>query len=350
MEQTLKAIFRSKYFRVGIGLTISALSLYLALRNVSYREVGILLSQAQWGYIGMALICVFVNVLAKILRWKTLMGAVSQEIGFGKITAAFLAGQALNAVYPARIGDLSRAYITGRNGPEKAFVLGTIALEKVIDLLCYAGLLVLLILLTPMPTWINRSIFGIAGGAIVLVSVIILARNYPTRLLKLLQPIANWRPGWISEQLWEKIIGIFKAGLTSLDVLQERAEYIKVAFYSCLVWGAAFITNYFILLTLQLDLGGVGKMWLASLLVLVSLIVGITIPAVPGRIGIFEYVCVLSLAVFGVVQDAAFSFGVLLHVVVLTPVAAGFICILILGLMGDGNRLGHFPSREIGQD
>jgi glycosyltransferase 2 family protein len=330
----LKVIYQSKYFRLSVGLVIGGLSLYLAIRNVSFKEVGILLSQAKWGYIGLALICVFVNVLAKILRWKTLIGVKNHEIGFGKITAAFLAGQTLNTVYPARIGDLSRAYLTGRDESEKAFVFGTIALEKVVDLLCYAGLLILLILLMPMPGWINRSIFGIAGIAVVLMVVVVLARNYRISQSKFFYPILRWRPRWISERRWERFLGMIKAALSSLDALQGRTDYLKVVFYSFLVWGTAFITNYFILMALQLDLGEKGNLWLASLLVLVSLIVGITIPAVPGRIGIFEYVCVLSLAVFGVVQDAAFSYGVLLHVVVLTPILAGLICIIFLGLMG----------------
>ena len=44
------------------------------------------------------------------------------------------------------------------------------------------------------------------------------------------------------------------------------------------------------------------------LLVLVVLQVGITLPSVPGRIGVFEYLCILSLAVFGVAQQGVGAF------------------------------------------
>jgi uncharacterized membrane protein YbhN (UPF0104 family) len=71
----------------------------------------------------------------------------------------------------------------------------------------------------------------------------------------------------------------------------------------------------------------------ASLLILIALQAGISIPSVPGRIGIFEYICVLALAVFGVGQSTAFGYGVVLHgLVLLTPILAGLVSLSILGL------------------
>ena len=44
-----------------------------------------------------------------------------------------LAGQMLNTVFPARLGDLTRAYVLGGKGPGRSFVLGTVVLEKILD-------------------------------------------------------------------------------------------------------------------------------------------------------------------------------------------------------------------------
>ena len=97
-----------------------------------------------------------------------------------------------------------------------------------------------------------------------------------------------------------------------------------------MIWLAALATNQLILLALDLRLP-----WTASLMVLVVLQVGITLPSVPGRIGVFEYLCILSLAVFGVAQAPALTYGILLHVVVLVPTTlAGLAAIWLLGLSG----------------
>ena len=57
----------------------------------------------------------------------------------------------------------------------------------------------------------------------------------------------------------------------------------------------------------------------ARLLVLIALQAGISLPSIPGRFGIFEYICVLALGSFGVAQPLALSYGLLLHFVVLVP-------------------------------
>jgi uncharacterized membrane protein YbhN (UPF0104 family) len=54
---------------------------------------------------------------------------------------------------------------------------------------------------------------------------------------------------------------------------------------------------------------------------------------VPGRIGIFEYICVLTLAVFGISQSAAFAYGILLHsLVFIPPTLLGLFFLITLGL------------------
>jgi hypothetical protein len=72
---------------------------------------------------------------------------------------------------------------------------------------------------------------------------------------------------------------------------------------------------------------------MASVLVLVTLQAGIAIPSVPGRIGVFEYICVVTLVFLGVDETLAFSFGVVLHALVMLPVVlSGALLFWVLGL------------------
>jgi hypothetical protein len=61
---------------------------------------------------------------------------------------------------------------------------------------------------------------------------------------------------------------------------------------------------------------------------------GISMPSVPGRIGLFEYLCVLTLSLFGVSQEEALSYGIVLHALVFLPT----ILLGVLALMGVGMR------------
>jgi hypothetical protein len=61
-----------------------------------------------------------------------------------------------------------------------------------------------------------------------------------------------------------------------------------------------------------------------------------SLPSVPGRIGIFEYLCVLALGVFNIPESTAFSYGILLHVVALLPQTV--IGLVFLGIMGTTKR------------
>ena len=132
-------------------------------------------------------------------------------------------------------------------------------------------------------------------------------------------------------QSWQAFAGSrLKAGLDRLDALRGKWALLGLSFWSAIIWLAALATNQFMLQALDLDLP-----WTASLLVLVVLQVGITIPSVPGRIGVFEYLCILALAVFGVARAPALSYGILLHGVVLIPTTlAGLVAIWLLGIGG----------------
>lgn len=327
----------SKYFRFGLSLLIGVLSLYLALRNVSVADLGASIQGADWGWVGLALLSVVMTNLAKAARWQVLVGKGSQKVGFGRLLLALLAGQALNSLYPARMGDFGRAYVAGGRGTSRTFLLGTIALEKIIELLSYGVLLLMVILWMPLPVWLNRSVYGLMGVALVLVvAAIVMIRNHvwSSRFLEWFQA---WRPAWIPQ----RVEGILRAAMDSLGVLRSGWDLVKVLFWSVVVWGVAIGTNYLVLRALNIPLGesmvgptpGMPVSFLAACLVLVGLTVGISVPSTPGRIGVFEYICVLALGVFGVSQADAFVYGVLLHGIVFLPTTlAGLISLVVLGL------------------
>lgn len=313
---------RRRVAQIALGLFISALTLYLAFRDVDLDRVGQALLAARPGWVGLALLSVAVSSLAKAYRWKLLL----PDQPFGRLLLALLAGAMLNYYLPARLGDFSRAYAAGEPGEGRARALGTVLLEKVFDLVAYALLFALLLLLIPLPTWASQPGISMLLAAAASVAATILVVYRRGHFLKLVERALSWLP-----QSWQRFAGSrLQAGLESLDALQGAPALLGLSFWSAVIWLAALATNQLLFLALGLSLP-----WTASLLVLVVLQVGITLPSVPGRIGVFEYLCILALAVFGVAQSPALGYGLLLHLVVLIPTTlAGLAAIWLLGVRG----------------
>lgn len=323
MKKSLSRFFSSRYFQVGVGLAVSGLSLYLALRNVNLQDVWIAILQADLWYVGLALVSVMLNNLAKAVRWKVLMGAKGQQVHLAKAFVSHLAGQTLNVLFPARVGDLSRAHVVGGMGPGRVFVLGTVMVEKVPDMIAYAFLFLLLMLLIPLPGWLGNS--GVSFAIITLVVAIVVffiafQRDWLHRIL-------DRRVAWLPENAQSYIADRLRSALSSLDTLKSRRDLFWVTVWTAVIWAAAVWTNHLVLLAF-----GIYLPLTASVLTLIALQAGITIPSVPGRIGIFEYICVLTLGVFGVGKADALSYGILLHAIVFLPmVILGLPIVFLLG-------------------
>ena len=309
-----------------MGLVVSVVSLYLALRSLTLQEIWVVLSQANGRTVSLALASVALGNLAKTARWRVLLGQRGAKIGFGKLLMSQLVGQMFNLLYPARIGDLSRAYVIGGLGAGRVFVLGTVVVEKILDMLSYALLFLVLIILIPLPFWVNDSGYTFVIVTLVVLLMVFFATWQREWIVRTGEWLITHLPGWLQTLA----VGRVGSALASLDTLQNRVEVLKLAFWSAIIWSTAVLNNQLVLLSF-----GIHLPLTAALLVLIGLQVGISIPSIPGRVGIFEYICVLALSLFNVKQGAAFSYGVLLHgIVLLTPTLAGLFSFGILTAPG----------------
>jgi len=330
MKKHLISFFSTRFFRVWVGIIVSVVAIYLAVKNVDFYQVGEALKNVRQDYILLAFLSIAGNNVCKSIRWKILVGDPGSNIRLGKYLSIFLIGQMLNVVFPGRIGDVGRAYVLGGLGPGRTFTLGTILVEKVIDSFSYALLFLFLIFLIPLPQWVGQSTVFFVGVILLISIIVVFLANRKSALRKLLVLTARLLPnGWR-----KRIIPRVDAGITSLDIIQDRTALSKIGILTTAIWGTAMLNNYLVLKAFDLDLP-----WVASLLVLIVLQAGISIPSIPGKFGIFEYTCILALSVFGVDQDLALSYGLVLHGLVFIPTTlAGLIVFWGMGLSGERKK------------
>jgi len=323
-------LLTSHWFRVLISIALSLGAIYLAVRDVDLRLVWSTLLDASWGFILLALACVALNTLAKALRWKLLVGPPGQNIPTINYLMVLLAGQMLNTLFPARLGDLARAYVLGGMGPGRTYVLGTVVLEKILDAFAYIILFGTLILMIPMPTWVGSSILAFILVTLTIAGGIMLLVFWPAPFIRLLNALLSRLPE--RPRLW--LAPRIESGLASLEIVRRRDDLVRLVLWTALIWGLAILNNQFALLALDIHLP-----LTASLLILFGLQAGISLPAIPGTIGLFEFICVLVLSVFGIDQALALSYGLLLHAIVLVPsTLAGMVSFWALGLSGQRDK------------
>lgn len=334
-------------FRLFLGLAILAI-LALAVRDIPLGDALEVFHRANWGWAAAALGMIVVNSLAKVLRWKLLLQAGANLVaragnpdgGTGSSTSegpnpsllpmewklirlgkVFMAGQLLNLALPGRLGDVGRVIMARRRGgweavlnenfPEnfpqpgtRSLALGTLVVEKVLDLGAYGLLAVGLLVLLPLPGWAADSTLALAwigGGALVGLSVITWQRR---RVLEGLL----WAAYRLPERFHLVLVPRLRAALAALAALSRPADLAWLVGYTAGVWVTAVLTN-----TWVLKAAGLALPLAASLVVLVLLQAGISLYAVPGHIGVFEFLCILALGVFGVSSAQALGFGLLLH-------------------------------------
>jgi uncharacterized protein (TIRG00374 family) len=332
VKKILTGLYRNVYVRAGLAFLISAVTLILAVRNVTLRDFWRAISTADNRFLLLAIASVALNTAAKTIRWKVLLGKPAQNISLWTTFQAILVGQTLNTIYPARIGDFSRMVIVGDRGPGRAFTLGTILLEKLLDTLFYALLGVILLLSIPLPGWMsawaNKTVYLMAGASLGAVLILMAVARNPGCSRKAFEGFWNFITRYFPGLDFSKPVSWFDSGVASLEVLKSGRGLVYVTFWLAVSWVTALLNNQLALLAL-----GIHLPLTASLLVLIVLQAGISIPSVPGRIGIFEYSCVITLALFGVKEAAAFTYGLLLHCIVfIPPTLLGLFFIILLGL------------------
>ncbi len=120
--------------RILIGLAITAVTLWFALRGVSFATLARDIARANLAVLLIPSIPAYLaTIYVRALRWRHLTLAVAR-IERGAVFRATSVGFMVNNVFPLRIGEVVRAWYLGReSGVSSAAIFGTVIVERLID-------------------------------------------------------------------------------------------------------------------------------------------------------------------------------------------------------------------------
>jgi hypothetical protein len=319
-----------KAARFWLGTAVGLLAVYAIARDVQWSEVTAVLSRADPLLFLLALGSILLTTWAKGVRWRLLFYPGQAKFSVRDCVAALLAGQLANNVLPARMGDVLRVYLLGESsGTSKVFALATLVVEKAMDSVMLLVLIALLAVRMPMPSWLRRSSLLLSGVLGILLVILLVVANQRRRIVQVLE-------GWIARHpslAFLRLIQHLAEASGELRALHKGRVQAQLWGWSLLIWLIAVLTNALVFWSLHQSFDP-----LAPPLLLAVLMSGAILPTSPLQLGVFHYLCIITLSLFGVAQGAALGYAVLLHLVVYLPIVIG-------GFFGLSGRFGRHGKR-----
>ncbi len=324
-----------KTIRITLTLVIGGFFLWLAFRNVKIQEVWQYINTMSFGWLlPFAGIMLISNIL-RAERWRLLIEHDKKNIDGVTLVAGVLTGYLFNLIGP-RLGEVTRpVYVAKREELSSSKLIGTVVLERMIDLATMIFLIGVVIVYLITDYSLLRQIFGdatinflteglalsttvsIIFGCVALLILGFLAIKGIQFLGKRFDKVNHW-----IEVVIEFFIK-FKDGLLSARKVDRWWLFIL---YTALLWSCYILMTYipFYMFDMQ-QVFNLGMLDAVTITVISA--IGIAIPS-PGGIGTYHYfVTQTLLVIFAVPAVTGLAYATVTHaatvflVILYTPVA-----------------------------
>ncbi len=304
-----------KRWQFWLGLMISAVFLYLALRGLNMGEVWFHMRTARYWWLVPGVAIYFFGVWARTWRWHYMLRPI-KSIPLVRLFPVVCIGYMGNNIFPARIGELLRAFVLkGTEGVPVSSSLASILVERIFD-----GVIMLLFVFVGLPlapnipdAWRNFVIvfsllfFGALG-------VFFFLAASPQR--------TQAAYSWVIDKLLparfrEPVRGFADRFLAGLGFLRSGRDVAMIFLTSLVVWLAEAMKYWFVMHAFDFEVSFFVLMLMNGVVNLFT-----TIPSAPGYLGTFDEPGIEVLKAFGVNGNIAAAYTLVLHAALWLPITA----------------------------
>ena len=313
---------------IAAGIALSVVFLWLSLKDTDFAQIRGALVHAQIVYALPLLGAIALFYWFKAVRVRMLLRP-QRSISAPGIVPAMMIGFAANNLLPARLGDLARVYLLGRqHSLSKASILASMVVERLFDLLAALGLLALVVVAVRVPQALITPGYFIGGLELVLLGLTIAMVMWTRMLVSLVAAATGFLPG----ALRSNVVRHVELGATGTHAIKQPRLLFGIAFTSVLQGLLRAAAMYLAVLAV-----GINVPISAAFVLLALSTAAITLPSAPGFFGTIQLCFVLALKPYGVDASDAFAASVFYHVLeYLAVTSTGLYC-----LKGVGRDLGQ---------
>ena len=305
-----------KRLLIWIGIGISALFLYSALRGLRLPLVWDAMKHANYWWILPGVAIYFVGVLIRTWRWHYMLRQF-KAVSIRRLFPVVCIGYAGNNIYPARAGEVIRSYVLKKNEDIPiSGSLATVLVERIFD-----GLVMLLFVFLALPFVSGippqyRSfviVLSVIFGVSLVLFIAVAAR--PEWVMKLYVPIADHLIPAKIRPKFDHVVDRFLFGLASL---QSPKDVVMIFVTSVLIWLAETMKYWFVMHAFNFSVSFLTLMLMNGIVNLFT-----TLPSAPGYIGTFDAPGIKVLIdVGGVDPIIATAYTLVLHAALWLPITA----------------------------
>lgn len=265
--------------QVLLGLVVSVVCAWLALRAVPLDELGASLTRANYIWLVPACALQLLAVLARGKRWAVLLGERART------SDSFWAqgiGYLFTNVLPLRMGEPARIFVmASRSGLPIVQTAATVVVERLLDVASVVAVLICVLPFMRVPGLVARA--GVSFGLLVLLAfaVLLVAVRYTAPTERILRAVLDRIPLLPTEM----ILARWRELLVGLSSMTRWSIAVQATVWSVATW-ACVIGSY---------LGSLKALEPAAepieaAFMVVALAFAVTVPSSPGFIGVFHLV------------------------------------------------------------
>ncbi len=308
-----------KKWQFWLGMLISVLFLYFALRGLNLTKFWDAVKSADYIWLLPGIAVYFIAVWARAWRWHYLLRPL-KKIPTNTMFPIVTIGYMGNNIYPARAGEVLRAAILkDRQGVPISASLATIIVERIFD-----GVVMLAFVFLNLPELAKlTSGSGVLGsiqelalvGAGVFIgalAVFLLAAMFPT----VTERIVNWLIEHFMLFRWrEQTRSLAMRFLSGMESLRSPKDAVMVFFITVVIWLLETGKYWFVMHAFPFQVSFFALMLMNGIVNLAT-----TLPSGPGYVGTFDGPGIALLVAYGVSRSLAAGYTLVLHAALWFPI------------------------------
>jgi glycosyltransferase 2 family protein len=308
-----------KRWQFWVGVIISLVFLYIALRGLGLKDIGDALRTANYWWLIPGVMVYFLGVWVRAWRWHYLLRPV-KSVPTSTMFPIVAIGYMGNNIYPARAGEILRAVVLKRRaGVAISASLATIIVERVFDGVVMLAFVFLnlpeLARLTAHSGFVGNiqalALWG-TGAFLGALAIFLLAAMFPETAEKIITLLVH---RLLPERFHEKVLQISFRFLGGLESLRSPREALMVFITSVVIWLLETGKYWFVMHAFPFHVSFFALMLMNGIVNLAT-----TIPSAPGYVGTFDAPGIAVLTAYGVSRALAAGYTLVLHVALWVPI------------------------------
>lgn len=335
-----------------LGTVVSAITLYLAFRNVPFADLVAYLGTINYLWMIPATLVILISFMLRAVRWQIILRS-ARRVGFWEAHNPMMIGFMMNCVLPGKVGELARPILL-RKQSKVPFTTGlaTVAAERVFDLIMLIALFAFVLATVPIDPELNMT-FGnyqlnrdtlemIATGMlricfVFIIGIILVTIDYTRSLIQKtilrIPQLLSFGSVAVKQKIHDRL-AVPLANVTDniasgFSLVRYPKSIALIGMLSLIIWLLAAFSYYII----ALGCPGVDLSYPELTAVMVIVAFFIALPSVPGFWGLWEAGGVFAMTLFGVPGKEAAGFTLANHALQMLPVIlVGFAAAIVTGV------------------